>query len=81
MKTGQYQLTFLIALLFSLCLGIFCSAYFDISFSAALPYFLSVLLIGSGAAIFLIYRQSPKTWIVFVGLFFRIGDASIRGGL
>lgn len=73
MKTGQYQLTFLIALLFSLCLGIFCSAYFDISFSAALPYFLSVLLIGSGAAIFLIYRQSPKTWIVFVGLFFVLG--------
>jgi len=73
MKAGQHQLTFLIALLFSLGFGIFCSAYFDIRFSAALPYFLSVLVLGIAAAALLIYRRSPKTWIVFIGLFFVLG--------
>lgn len=73
MKTGQRQLSFLIVLLLALSFGILCSAYFDVHFSIAFPYFLILLLLGSVASVILILKKSPTTWIVFVGLFFILG--------
>lgn len=73
MKTGQRQLSFLTVLLISYGLGIASAAYCGIRFSAALPYFIGLLLLGGMTAGFLVLRKSPHTWAAFVGLFFILG--------
>lgn len=73
MKTGQQQLSFLTVLLISFGLGTAFGAYCGIPFSAALPYFIVLLLFAGTAAGFLVLRKSPVTWTAFVGLFFILG--------
>ena len=73
MKVGQYQLFFLIGLLMAFCLGITCSAWWNISFSACLPHFIILLLVFSTASGILALKQHEYTWIAFAGLFFMLG--------
>ena len=73
MKVGQYQLLFLIGLLMAFCLGITCSAWWNISFSACLPHFIILLLVFSTASGILALKQHEYTWIAFAGLFFMLG--------
>ena len=73
MKMGQYQLSFLSGLLAAFGLGSCCSAWLHISFTESLPYLMVLLLIAAFASGFLVLRQSERTWIAFVGLFFMLG--------
>ena len=73
MKTGQYQLSFLCGLLASYILGSVCSAWLHISFTAYLPYMAALLLAAALASGILVLKQSERTWIAFVGLFFMLG--------
>ena len=73
MKMGQYQLSFLSGLLAAFELGSCCSAWLHISFTESLPYLMVLLLIAAFASGFLVLRQSERTWIAFVGLFFMLG--------
>ena len=73
MKMGQYQLSFLSGLLVAFGLGSCCSAWLHISFTESLPYLMVLLLVAAFASGFLVLRQSERTWIAFVGLFFMLG--------
>ena len=73
MKTGQYQLSFLGGLLASYILGSVCSAGLHISFTVYFPYMAALLLAAALASGILVLKQSARTWIAFVGLFFMLG--------
>ena len=73
MKTGQYQLSFLCGLLAAFILGSACSAWLHISFTAYFPYMAALLLAAALASGILVLKQSARTWIAFVGLFFMLG--------
>lgn len=80
MKVGQHQLSFLIGLLAVYCLGIVCSAWGNISFSAYLPYIVTLLLISACASGILILKYHKHTWIAFMGLFFILGVFRFAAG-
>ena len=73
MKMGQYQLSFLSGLLAALGLGILCCAWLHIPFTEYLPYLITLLLLAAFASGILVLKQSERTWIAFVGLFFMLG--------
>lgn len=73
MKKGQYQLSFLCGLLVAFGLGILCSAWLHIPFSSHLPQMIVLLLSAALASGILVLKQSERTWIAFVGLFFILG--------
>jgi len=73
MTTGQYQLAFLCGLLVSFCLGILCSAFLHLTFSLYFPYLVVILVIMILASGILALKQSERTWIAFLGLFFILG--------
>ena len=75
MRAGQYQRAFLAGLLAALSLGIACAAWLQITFSAAWPYLIVLLLFGTLASWCLVLRKSERTWIAFLGLFFILGLA------
>ncbi|WP_106626882.1 DNA internalization-related competence protein ComEC/Rec2 [Selenomonas massiliensis] len=73
MKMGQYQLSFLSGLLAAFGLGILCCAWLHIPFAEYLPYLITLLLLAAFASSILVLKQSERTWIAFVGLFFMLG--------
>jgi len=73
MKMGQYQLSFLSGLLAAFGLGILCCAWLHIPFTEYLPYLITLLLLAAFASGILVLKQSERTWIAFVGLFFMLG--------
>ena len=73
MKMGQYQLSFLSGLLAAFGLGILCCAWLHIPFAEYLPYLIILLLLAAFASGILVLKQSERTWIAFVGLFFMLG--------
>ena len=73
MKMGQYQLSFLSGLLAAFGLGILCCAWLHIPFAEYLPYLITLLLLAAFASGILVLKQSERTWIAFVGLFFMLG--------
>lgn len=81
MKTGQYPLRFLMGLLAVFCLGIVCGACSGISLSVHRIYLIIAILILFSASVILVLKQHERTWIAFVGLFFRCRDVSLCGGV
>ena len=73
MKMGQYHLSFLGGLLAAFGLGILCGAWLHMSFTAYFPYLIAPLLTATLASGILVLKQSERTWIAFVGLFFMLG--------
>ena len=73
MRMGQHPLSFFMGLLVSFCLGCLCSASWNLSFSAYMPYLSLLLLIAVFASGVLALKQHERTWIAFAALFFILG--------